>query len=82
MSNQTITIDCKNCGGAGWVMELDHFNSVDRECKGCKGIGIDLLYRIDTAPRDGTEIELLVDGEWQPAVWSNERCCILSSASW
>ena len=34
---------------------------------------------IETAPRDGTEIEVLEDGEWQPVMWSNERCCILGA---
>lgn len=34
-------------------------------------------YPIDTAPLDGTEIEVLADCEWQPTMWSERPVCML-----
>ena len=34
---------------------------------------------METAPRDGTEIEVLECGEWQPTMWSERPVCMLGS---
>ena len=34
---------------------------------------------IETAPRDGTEIEVLDNEEWQPVVWSERPVCMLGT---
>lgn len=37
---------------------------------------------IDTAPLDGTEIEVLADGEWQPVMWSERPVCMLGPTAY